>query len=1357
MVLSVAMAVSAAVVPESFTPARAAAAETAAAPAGNLIVNGSFENPSIWQSNSLVEYNGGSTAMPGWTVGGNSVDLTAASYWTAEDGNQSLDLAGSASGSVAQTVTTTPGKDYTLSWYLAGNTNCGQAVKTLAVSWDGALADALAFDTTGHGNQAMGWVRRALIVKATGSSSVVGFADATPDNSQCGAVIDSVSLVPTDLTPRVSLSSPAAGAKGVTYTAQFTMPAALAAGTGTLKLTAPAGTVLPAAIADIDDLTTGQDLGGATGGTRTRSGATGTWTVPAAIAAGDVVDVTLAGVTNPPVGRYSLVAGTSAGDATVTTAAYNVTAPRAVASPAVSFAQPPLQHATGVTYPVQFTTSPSGDLEPGVGTITVTAPKGTPLPAVLSDVYDATTQTSLGQFTGGVLTNGGSTGTWTVPTRIPAGHVIDLSLAGLTNPAAGSYRLAIRTSSDTASASAAYTILDPAKIPYLTGTVRYSGGAISGSVVQACSSSTCLVAPAQTDGNGGFGFYLPAPGKYTVTAFAPTSNAYSVGQASVGPVTLPAGTKTVNIKLPDLTPPPAGDSFNGTSGSVPVVNWGSSAPLSVQGCAGGTGVVIISSVNSQNGDQELYMSRLTESPAGSGTYAATIPALYPSHGTAQIATQTECSAPTALLPNSGPAQGGNEVQLTGKGFTGATAVWFGGKRAARFTVASDREIVAVAPAGRGTVGVRVVTPRGTIASASLAKYAYLSVAAVSPAHGPVAGGTRVTITGSGLSDVAAVYFGGAAASGVRVLSATKLSAVAPAGKGSVPVTVFTADGGVTDAGSVTFRYGAAAASAVVVPVRGAAGLPVQRADGPVAPGPAVLAGEGGGFFEAVGGWVEKFNAASKFIDDVAGTCEYKGLSRSLEKAAEKTLKDWVVDTATGYGTTITVNGLGTMVLKRVLGGVVKAGTIEYAVPIFIAAISLGTGLALLYRSTDQRDFAVVADCVEKALPPAVTQYLRGTVTRVSSFFAARIDPSGTVEDTHGNPVAGATVTLLQSADKAGPFTAPSSGSPIMDPSVNPETSDANGVFHWDVYAGWYRVTAQKAGCNKPGNVGQPAVSTPVFRVPPPKVGIVLTLSCPGEAPPPVPVVTGLGSRAGPAVGGGTVEIQGTGFTASSRVMFGTKKARSATVLSRTEIRATAPRGSGTVNVRVRTAGGTSATGRADRYTYVRAPVVRRIHPAAGPAKGGTIVTITGARFGAGDRVSFGRASAAVTVVSSSRILAVSPRGTGPAAVRVTNVDGTSKAVAADVFHYPQRPAFTSAARVRAVKRKALRFTVRARGYPVPVVSWRGRLPRGVKIRRRKGIAVIYGKPAVTGHFVLRMTARNAHGTARQRLRIIVKA
>ena len=65
----------------------------------------------------------------------------------------------------------------------------------------------------------------------------------------------------------------------------------------------------------------------------------------------------------------------------------------------------------------------------------------------------------------------------------------------------------------------------------------------------------------------------------------------------------------------------------------------------------------------------------------------------------------------------GPTLGGNQVILTGTGFTGATQVYFGTTAATSFTVDSDTQITAVAPAGtEGTVEVSVLGSDGTTVS-----------------------------------------------------------------------------------------------------------------------------------------------------------------------------------------------------------------------------------------------------------------------------------------------------------------------------------------------------------------------------------------------------------------------------------------------------------------------------------------------------------------------------------------------------------------------------------------------------------------------------------------------------------------
>lgn len=73
----------------------------------------------------------------------------------------------------------------------------------------------------------------------------------------------------------------------------------------------------------------------------------------------------------------------------------------------------------------------------------------------------------------------------------------------------------------------------------------------------------------------------------------------------------------------------------------------------------------------------------------------------------------------------GTDAGGDAVQITGTGFTGATAVNFGATPATAFTVNSDTSITATSPAGStGTVDVTVVTPAGTSATSAADQFSY---------------------------------------------------------------------------------------------------------------------------------------------------------------------------------------------------------------------------------------------------------------------------------------------------------------------------------------------------------------------------------------------------------------------------------------------------------------------------------------------------------------------------------------------------------------------------------------------------------------------------------------------------------
>jgi alpha-tubulin suppressor-like RCC1 family protein len=95
---------------------------------------------------------------------------------------------------------------------------------------------------------------------------------------------------------------------------------------------------------------------------------------------------------------------------------------------------------------------------------------------------------------------------------------------------------------------------------------------------------------------------------------------------------------------------------------------------------------------------------------------------------------------------------------------------------------------------------------------------------------------------------------------------------------------------------------------------------------------------------------------------------------------------------------------------------------------------------------------------------------------------------------------------------------------------------------------------------------------------------------------------------------------------------------------------------------------------------VSGPVVSSLAPDAGPASGGTEVTILGGDLQGAAAVDFGGVAASgFQVRSDDEILAVAPPGSGAVAVTVTTPEGTSGTQAEDVFTYQGAPAVVTEA------------------------------------------------------------------------------
>src|SRR5581483_10107046 len=95
-----------------------------------------------------------------------------------------------------------------------------------------------------------------------------------------------------------------------------------------------------------------------------------------------------------------------------------------------------------------------------------------------------------------------------------------------------------------------------------------------------------------------------------------------------------------------------------------------------------------------------------------------------------------------------------------------------------------------------------------------------------------------------------------------------------------------------------------------------------------------------------------------------------------------------------------------------------------------------------------------------------------------------------------------------------------------------------------------------------------------------------------------PTLTGVTINDGPTVGGTKVTISGTNLAGATEVDFGSMPAGSFVIDSATEITAIVPpaNSAGTVDVRVTTAGGTSAVSSGDKFLYVVLPVVTKLTP-----------------------------------------------------------------------------------------------------------------------------------------------------------------
>lgn len=162
------------------------------------IVNGSFETQGAGSFTARTTLAAGSTALTGWTVDSGNVDLVS-TFWRASDGANSVDLNGSAAGSISTTILgMITGRVYDITFDMAANPEAAPNTKVINVS-SGLDNQSFTRPRSGSTLRALNWTSMLFSTTATAANQLLTFRSLT--SGSAGAVIDNVriALVPIPL------------------------------------------------------------------------------------------------------------------------------------------------------------------------------------------------------------------------------------------------------------------------------------------------------------------------------------------------------------------------------------------------------------------------------------------------------------------------------------------------------------------------------------------------------------------------------------------------------------------------------------------------------------------------------------------------------------------------------------------------------------------------------------------------------------------------------------------------------------------------------------------------------------------------------------------------------------------------------------------------------------------------------------------------------------------------------------------------------------------------------------------------------------------------------------------------------
>ena len=620
---------------------------------------------------------------------------------------------------------------------------------------------------------------------------------------------------------------------------------------------------------------------------------------------------------------------------------------------------------------------------------------------------------------------------------------------------------------------------------------------------------------------------------------------------------------------------------------------------------------------------------------------------------------TYAPSPTILangvIPNEGKLVGGDTITICGTTFINVTAVTISGISATNITVCGPTVITATTPAGVLGAAPLVVS---TVAGSAASTFTYDPVPTltyITPSGGPLAGGTLVTVSGTGfINNNSLLTIGGGAATICGVTSSA-ITALTPAGTGSTYVNVTTPGG---TASGLIYQYYSSPSALLVTPSAG----------------------------PLTGGQVVNLSG-----NNLAGP----GIATTVTVSSAGILKNALVTSAsTNLVTIVTPSGLaGSAEITVLAPGGSVSGQYQYEIiPIVQSANPTagpltGGNLVTLYGA-GFTDALAVSIC-------GATASVAATISSITETSLVVTMPAGTVSIPGHGAIRGTTatigsgtikVTTLGGTNVSGaiytyatvptvslvtPVSGPISGGTVI--SVTGTGYQIPGITP-TVYLSGLGASGLATGVTVCGNTLLTAITPLGYSLGAGPTG--LYVNTPGGTSGVNslyaynPVVYSVVPSNGSINGGQAVTLSGYGFSASSLVSFGNTAATNVNydngvLMALTPTVST----SGPVSVLVSTSGYLSASG--PTYSYYAPPTVTSVVPASGPITGSGFVTITGTGFSNTTSlvtlsgVSFGSSTygvaTGVTVCGDTTITAYTPSGAviGPTGVFVTTSGGTN--------------------------------------------------------------------------------------------------